>query len=500
MSDPLKKLDTVMAEVTDLRYASNLLSWDERVCMPPRGVAAHGEMLATIRRIEHDKFTSDEVGKLLEEATAAVGALDADAPARRKVAVASRDYDKATRVPGEFVATHAQVAARAHEAWRDAREKSDFRAFEPHLKRMVELKQQYVAYFEPLDHPYDALLDDFEPGACAADVQRMFDALRPRQVALVKAIQGRPAVDESFLRMAYPENEMLAFAVDVISRFGFDWKRGRQDKSAHPFATSMSADDVRMTTRFVEHHPFELLFSTLHETGHALYEQGIDPMWNRSVLTGGASLGMHESQSRLWENLVGRSLPFWKCFFPDLQQRFPSQLGNVTLDQFHRAINKVQPSLIRVEADEVTYNLHVMLRVEMEIAMLSGSIATADAEEFWNTKMREYLGVTPTDAATGILQDMHWSVGLFGYFATYTIGNLISVQLWEKLQADEPSWEAQIRAGDFLSLRGWLQRQVHQHGRGYQPRELVKRVTGSDIDPSPYLNYLEYKYRQLYGL
>lgn len=492
--DSLAKLDVLMAEVTDLRYAAALLAWDERVNMPPGGVSVHGEMLATIRRIEHDKFTSDEVGRLIEDATAAAGSLDPESPARKKLAVAARDYGKATRVPGKFVVTQTQVAAAAHQAWRQARAASDFKLFEPHLKRIVELKQEYVSFFEPVAHPYDALLDDYEPGATTAEIQRMFDALRPRQVALVKALQQKPVVDDTCLHVPYCEKDLLEFAVDVISRFGFDWTRGRQDKSTHPFATAVSADDVRITTRFVARHPFELFFSMLHETGHALYEQGVSPAWNRSVLTGGASLGVHESQSRLWENVIGRSLPFWSYFYPLLQRKFSSQLGHITLDQFYGAINKVQPSLIRVEADEVTYNLHVMLRVEMEIALLGGAIPTRDAEAFWNDRMREYLGVTPPDAATGILQDMHWSIGLFGYFATYTIGNLISVQLWKTFQASEPSWEAQLRAGDFARLRDWLQREIHQHGRSFRPSELVKRVTGSPIDPAPYLEYLESKY------
>jgi carboxypeptidase Taq len=492
--DSMEKLNKLMGEVTDLRYASALLSWDERVNMPPGGVFTHGEMLATIRRLEHDKFASDETGKLIEQAEAEVRSLDADAPERLKVAVTARDYDKATRVSGQFVTTQAQVASAAHQAWREARETSNFKLFEPHLRRMVELKQEYVSFFEPVDHPYDALLDDYEPGALTSEIQRMFDLLRPRQVALLKALRQRPVVDDSCLRAAYPEHEMLEFAIEVISGFGFDWTRGRQDKSAHPFATAISTGDVRITTRFVDRHPFELLFSMLHETGHGLYEQGISPGFDRSVLTGGASLGVHESQSRLWENIIGRSLPFWAHFYPPLQRRFPSQLANVTLEQFYSAINKVQPSLIRVEADEVTYNLHVMLRVEMEIAMLSGSMKIEDAEAFWNDKMKDYLGVTPSDAASGVLQDMHWSIGLFGYFATYTIGNLISVQLWNQFQADEPSWEAQIRRGDFKSLRAWLQREVHRHGRSYQPRDLVKRVTGSDIDAGPYLSYLEAKY------
>jgi carboxypeptidase Taq len=492
--DSLKKLDALMAEVTDLRYTAALLSWDERVGMPSGAVSTHGDMLATIRRIEHDKFTSADTGELIEEAKAAVSTLDADAPARRKVAVTVRDYDKATRVPGRFVSMHTQAMSAAHQAWREAREQSDFKRFEPHLKRVVELKQEYVSFFAPADHPYDVLLDDYEPGARTEEIQRMFDALRPRQVTLLKAVQQRPAVDDRFLYGPYARKDMLEFAIEVVSRFGFDWTRGRQDISAHPFAAAISSNDVRITTRFVDHQPFELLFGMLHEAGHALYEQGVSPVFNRTALTGGASLGVHESQSRLWENIVGRSMPFWAHFYPALQKRFPSQLSDVTLEQFHAAINKVEPSLIRVEADEVTYNLHVMLRVEMEIALLSGHLEAKDAEAYWNGKMADYLGVTPRSAADGVLQDMHWSIGLFGYFATYAIGNVISAQLWKAFQSCEPSWEAQIRAGDFSVLRAWLRRHVHQHGRGYLPRELVNRATGDDIGASQYLSYLEAKY------
>jgi carboxypeptidase Taq len=293
---------------------------------------------------------------------------------------------------------------------------------------------------------------------------------------------------------------MWDFAVEVISTFGFDWTRGRQDKSAHPFATAFSRDDVRITTRYDERYPFSLLFGTLHETGHALYEQGVSATWNRTMLEGGASLGVHESQSRLWENLVGRSLPFWECFFPRLQRRFPSQVGGASLLQFYRAINRVQPSLIRVEADEATYNLHVMLRVEMEIAMLAGDVAIRDLPALWNSQMEAYLGVVPPDDASGILQDMHWSICVFGYFATYTLGNLISVQLWETFGSLDASRDDQIRRGDFSRLRAWLQETIHQHGRRFDPQELVQRVTGSRIDSAPYLRYLETKYRDIYSL
>jgi carboxypeptidase Taq len=359
---------------------------------------------------------------------------------------------------------------------------------------MVDLKREYAGFFTNIDQPYDALLDDFEPGAKTSDIQRMFDGLRRRQVALLKDIERRPQVDDSFLHAPYAEADMLAFAVDVISKLGFDWQRGRQDKSAHPFATGISTGDVRITTRFVEGHPFELLFSMLHETGHAMYEQGVDPRWNRTALTGGASLGVHESQSRLWENLIGRSRSFWIYFFPQLQRRFPAQLGQISIDEFYNAINKVQPSLIRVEADEVTYNLHVMLRVEMEIDMLNGTVSIDDVETYWNDRMRDYLGVAPSDAAHGVLQDMHWSVGLFGYFPTYTIGNLLSVQLWRTFQGEHPSWEREIVGGEFSSLREWLRERVHRHGKAYRPSELVQRITGKALGAEPYLAYLEEKY------
>jgi carboxypeptidase Taq len=293
---------------------------------------------------------------------------------------------------------------------------------------------------------------------------------------------------------------MWDFGKDVVTALGFDWTRGRQDKSVHPFATSVGPDDVRITTRFVEQLPFGLLFGIIHETGHGLYEQGINPAYNRTSLEGATSLGVHESQSRLWEKLVGQSRPFWKHFFPRLQKRFPAQLGSVGLDQFYRAINKVEPSLIRVEADEATYNLHIMLRVELEIAMLDGSVAIKDLPGLWNARMEEYLGLTPHDDAHGVLQDIHWSAGIQGYFATYTLGNLISAQLWDRFLAVHPARDEDMGRGDFSALLSWLRREIHQSGRKYQPQELVQRVVGSKIDPEPYLRYLERKYGEIYEL
>ena len=500
MSDVLAQLNAAIGEVVDLQRAASLLEWDEQVYMPPGGASVHGEMVATIRKTAHQKLTSDEVGRLLDLAEDRLPELASDSDEFRIVKVTAHDYRKAIRVPAEFVAEQAQAVSAAQHAWIEARSRSDFAHFEPHLTKIIDLKRRYIAFFPQTEHPYDVLVDDFEPGITAKELQAIFAVLRPRQVDLIRRIAERPQVDDAFLRLEYPEREMWAFGEEVITAFGFDWTRGRQDKSVHPFATGIGPDDVRITTRVVEREPLSLLFGTTHETGHALYEQGIDPRYRRTVLGDGASLGVHESQSRLWENLVGRSRPFWEHFFPALQKRFPSQLSGVTLDGFYRGINKVEPSLIRVEADEATYNLHIMLRVEMEMAMLSGDLRTRDLPELWKSRMQEYLGLVPDTDATGILQDIHWSIGAMGYFGTYTLGNLISAQLWSAFEQAHPDRDEQIRRGDFSSLLAWLRTNVHRFGRKFEPQELVERVTGSRIDPEPYLRYLERKYEDVYSL
>ena len=488
------KLRTLIGEVMDLRHAADLIEWDERVYMPPGGVTVHGEMSASLRRLAHEKFTSTAVGDALDAARRGVAGDDADSTAARMVRVVARDYARATMVPADFVAEHASVVSAAQHTWAEARAKADFARFAPHLQRGIDLKRRYVAFFPPEDHPYDVLLDDYEPGMKTADVRRLFDSLRRRQVAIIKGASTRPAPASGFLSAAYVEADIVRFAVDVVTAFGFDWARGRQDKSVHPFATGIGAHDVRITTRWVEGQPLALLFGTMHEAGHAMYEQGVGDEHQRTILEGGASLGVHESQSRLWENMVGRSRQFWEHFFPRLQAECPAPLAGVTAGAFHAAVNRVQPTLIRVEADEATYNLHIMLRVELELALIDGSLGVADLPEAWNTKMREYLGLTPPDDAKGVLQDIHWSAGLFGYFATYTLGNVIAAQLWERFGAVHPARDSEIGRGDFSELLSWLRRELHQHGRKFEPKELVERITGSPVDSEPYLRYLETKY------
>jgi carboxypeptidase Taq len=500
MNEKYAKLTELIAEVQDLNHCGALIGWDQHTYMPQGAAEERGHMQATLAKVVHEKFVSDEIGSLLSDLKKELPNLDQDSEEYRIIKVTARDYERETRVPADFVAEFAQVTTLANQAWMEARGKSDFSIFQPHLEKILDLSKRYVSFFPPSDHPYDTLLDIYEPGMKTADVKAIFDALRPQQVELVKAIASKPQVDDSFLHVDYDEKTMLAFSEEVATAFGYDFNRGRQDKSAHPFTQGMGPDDVRITTRFDPKHPFALLFGTMHETGHALYEQGVGHTWSRTMVENGASLALHESQSRMWENLVGRSLPFWEHFYPRVQELFPAQLKNVKLEQFYKGINKVQPSLIRVEADEATYNLHIMLRLELEIAMIEGKVAVKDLPVLWNTKMQEYLGVTPPNDAKGVLQDIHWSGGMLGYFSTYALGNLISVQLWERFLEVNPKLDDQIRQGDFSSLLSWLRVNIHQYGRKYEPQELVQRVTNSRIDAAPYVRYLNKKYRAIYGL
>ena len=498
--EKLARLKTIVAEIADLGGATALLGWDQQVNMPPGGVNNRGHQLATLQTIAHARGTSPETGALLDDLAAYAAGLDPDSDDARFIKVARRQYDKQVKVSGEWIAEFAQTSSQAHQIWAQARAENNFSLFQPYLEHLMALRRSYAGFFAPYTHIYDPLLDDFEPGLKTADVKAIFTALRPQQVELIKAIAARPQVENSFLYQPYDEQKQWDFGVEVITKMGHEWQRSRQDKAAHPFTTTFGIGDVRITTRVHPEYLGTALFGTLHESGHASYELGVDPKYDRGALAGGASLAIHESQSRMWENLVGRSLPFWQHFYPRLQETFPTQLGNVSLETFYKGINRVQPSLIRVEADEATYNLHIMLRLELEIALMEGSLAVKDLPEAWNTRFQEYLGITPPDDAKGVLQDVHWSGGMVGYFSTYALGNLISAQIWERLNADIPDLPDQIRRGEFSQWLGWLRSHIHCYGAKYEPQELVQRVTGSKIDPAPYMRYLTQKYTAIYGL
>lgn len=500
MNEKMKALIEYQGELVDLLSTQALLQWDQQVNMPEGGVEGRGYALATIGKLSHVKATSSELGQMLTDLEPYVKTLDPDSDEARMIKYIRREFDKLTKVTTKWVGEYAQAATEGQSTWEKAKAENNFKLFQPKLERIVELRKEYVEFFKPYDHVYDPLLGFFEPGLKTAEVKQIFNVLRPKQVELIKAIGQAKQVDDSFLHVDYPEKSQWDFGVDVITRFGYDWKCGRQDKAVHPFTQTIHQRDVRITTRFDPERGASALFSTMHEGGHALYEMGFPQKFFRTVLANAASYAVHESQSRMWENLVGRSLSFWKFFYPKFQKAFPSALGNIDLMTFYKGINKVEPTLIRVEADEATYNLHVMLRLEIEIELMEGSLQVKDLPEAWNAKMKDYLGLTPPNDSKGVLQDVHWSEGYFGYFPTYALGNLVSVQFWEKMHQDIPTLDAQIEKGEFAELLGWLRKNVHEHGVKFEPQELIQRVTGSKIDPQPYLKYLETKYKVIYGL
>ena len=500
--DKVTQLKTHLADIVHLQHAAALLGWDQQVNMPPGGAIARAEQLATLSRLVHEKFTSEETGRLLEEAEADVVGLNEDHDDAALVRVVRHDYDLATRVPTALVEELARTTALAHETWTKAREAADFSQFEDALAHIIDLKRQQAEALGYEDRPYDALLDQYEPQMKTADVERLFEELRVELVPFVAQIFDRlDVVDDAPIRQRFEVDKQEAFGLRVLKRIGYDFQRGRQDRSVHPFTTEFSINDVRITTRYEEDWLPAALFGSIHEAGHAMYEQGCNPAYEGTFLAGGTSLGVHESQSRLWENVVGRSRAFWSVFYGDLQALFPAQLQEVSQEAFYRAINAVSRSLIRVEADEVTYNLHIMLRFELENALLEGTLSVHDVRDAWNDKMRDYLGVTPPDDGKhGVLQDVHWSSGLIGYFPTYSLGNFLSVQFWEQAVQDEPSIPEDIQRGEFGSLLGWLRENIHQHGRKYFPAELTERITGGPIQVAPFMRYLKNKYTDIYGL
>ena len=503
MQEKLNELKIRLQEVNDLNSAAAVLYWDQATYMPPGGAEARGRQMATLGQLAQERFTDAAVGKLLEELLPYEESLAYDSDDACLLRVTRRDYERATRLPPEFVAEVSRHMARSYQAWTVARPANDFAAVEPLLQKTLELSRRGAEYFGwPADgHVADALIEDADYGMTVATLRPLFAALREQLVPLVAAIQQQPAPDDSFLYRHYPEQQQWDFGVAVVKRFGYDFQRGRQDKTHHPFMIKFGLGDVRITTRFREDDLGDGLFATMHESGHAMYEQGIDRVFDGTPLAGGSSAGIHESQSRLWENLVGRSRPFWRYYYPQLQAVFPEQLGDIPLDLFYRAINKVRPSLIRVEADEVTYNLHVIIRFELELALLEGALAIKDLPEAWRASYRDYLGVASPDDKDGVLQDVHWyGGGIGGSFQGYTLGNVMSAAFWQAAHAAHPEIGAQIGQGQFDTLHGWLRENIYRHGRKFTAAELVQRVTGAPLTIDPYIGYLKGKYGELYGL
>ncbi len=501
MQEKLEELKKRLAEISDLNNATAVLGWDQQTYMPSGGVAARAQQLATLSHIAHEKFTDNAIGHLLEDLHEYAGGLPYDSDDASLIRVTKREYDKAHRVPPALVSEIALASARAFDAWRKAKDASKFSDFAPFLQRNLDLKRRYAECLGYTERIYDPLLDDYEPGMKTAQVEAIFEEVRKEIVPLVYAISSKlNMVDNSFLCQVFDEQKQWDIGVEAARLIGYKFERGRLDRSPHPFTTSFSVDDVRITTRFMQNYFPAAFFATIHEAGHALYNQAIRHELERTPLGDGASLGVHESQSRMWENLVGRSRPFWKFFMPRLQAVFPKQFGHLSPEHVYRAVNRVQPSLIRVEADEITYNLHIILRFELENALLEGRIVVNDLPEAWNAKMQEYLGITPPNDAEGLLQDVHWAHGSFGYFPTYSLGNFFAAQLFVQIGKEIPGIDKYFEEGEYHILRDWLSARLHTHGRKFTMDELAYKITGEPLQIRPFIAYLKNKYGEIYNL
>lgn len=496
-----RELLTQWRKASLFRSAEAVLEWEQQTYMPPRGTEHRGDQLALLAGCRHDCATDPRIGDLLGELESSSWAKDELSPAAVNLREIRREYDRQTKLPKALVEELARTTAQAQREWAEARRNNDFPRFLPWLDKVFDLTRQKAAALDPDKPPYDVLMDEFEPGANADAVAQLFRDLRRPLVDLVSAVAGakrRP--DDAVLARTYPVDRQKFFGEMAAGEIGFDFQRGRLDETVHPFCATLGPHDCRITTRYNPRRFNEAFFGILHETGHGLYEQGLDVAHFGEPMGEAASLGVHESQSRLWENAVGRGLPFWRRFFPRARALFRDALADVSLDQFHCAVNKVAPSLVRVEADEVTYNLHVLIRFELERALVLKDLAPQGLPAAWNEKYREYLGIAPLDDASGCLQDVHWSHGLIGYFPTYTLGNVYAAQLWDKADADLGGLDEILQRGEFRVLLDWLRERVHRHGKRFLPERLMREATGSPPSAAALVRSLRRKFEPLYDL
>jgi carboxypeptidase Taq len=497
----LAELKRRLLEISDLGSAGALLGWDQATYMPNGGADARGRQGAMLHRMAHERLVDPALGKLIDELQPYAESLPYDGDEASLVRVARRDFEKAAKVPPDYVARASAHSAASYDAWTRARPANDFATMVPFLEKALDLSREYANFFAPYDHIADPLIDYSDEGMTTASVGALFSELRRELVPIVHAICEQPVTDVGCLKGLFGEADQLDFSRRAAAQMGYDFDRGRLDKTHHPFCTKFAAGDVRITTRVDQGDISEALFSTLHEAGHALYEQGVSLTLEGTPVGSGASAGVHESQSRLWENVVARSRGFWVHFYPLLQKTFPDQFGEVKLETFYRAINKVERSLIRTDADEVTYNLHVMLRFDLELDLLEGRLRVEDLPEAWRARMQTDFGLAPPDNRDGCLQDVHWYSGsIGGAFQGYTIGNILSAQFYAAALAAHPEIPREIEAGQFGTLHAWLRERVYRHGRKYSPNELVERATGAGMSMRPYLAYLRAKYGELYRL
>jgi carboxypeptidase Taq len=497
MSELYQQYQEEFAQIADLENALSVLHWDQEVNAPPKGAASRSRQIATLSGLIHQRITNPKVGSMLESLKAG---NSLDEKQRRNIEESWKDFKRKQKCPTEFVEKMSMARSEAFNSWAEARSKKDFSIFESSLEKLIGLKIQEAEYLGYEEHPYDALMDEFEPEAKTAQIKDLFAGVRKELVDYVKKISEAIQVDDSFLYGNYPKSKQWDFGIDVLKNIGYDFDAGRQDISPHPFSISFGSRDVRVTTRIDESNIKDMIWSCIHEGGHALYEQGLPEDQYGLPSSESVSLGIHESQSRLWENHVGRSLSFWKAHYAQLQSVFPEHLGEISLDQFYRAINKVEPSFIRTEADELTYHFHVMVRFEIELALMEKQIKVADLPAVWNDRYKSYLGIDVPDDAQGVLQDVHWSHGSFGYFPTYSLGSFYAAQFFEKATQEIPGLEDQIAGGDSSALLSWLRDKVHRHGRQYSSDQLCQRISGESLNFDYFMRYARNKYNSIYGL
>ncbi|MEP7143024.1 MAG: carboxypeptidase M32 [Ferruginibacter sp.] len=488
---------TKMQKIADVKYASAVLEWDQETYLPPKGNDFRGRQIATLNEIAHQQFTEEKLGALLQELTAAD---DLSTSEKRNVELSLEDYHRNKKLSSDFVRQMSEVVNKSYHAWAKARTENSFATFQQPLHQLIQLKKQQADMLGYEQHPYNALMNDYDKGLTVDAVDTMFNDLKPQLLVLTDSIKNKVPVDNSFLHQHFNKEDQWKFGMDILKRMGFDFEAGRQDISLHPFTTNFSSMDVRVTTRIDELDFGNMTWSCIHEGGHALYEQGLPPEHYGLPLSEYCSLSIHESQSRLWENCIGRGLPFWEHNFKRLNTLFPRQLSNLTVHQFYKGINRVAPSLIRTEADELTYHFHVMIRYEIEKMLIEGNINTKDIPAFWNEHYQKYLGVTVPDDKRGCLQDIHWSHGSFGYFATYSLGSMYAAQLYAAIERNNPSVEREIAGGDNSGVQKWLKDNIYQYGRYFSSEELCKNATGESLQSKYFIRYATKKYGHIYSL
>ncbi len=500
-TNAFQALEAEIQTIHDLEMARDLLSWDQQCVMPVAANDQRASQLETLSVLIHDRKTSDGLGDLIAKSSDEIAGTAPDSYEASLVRIVHRDYDLDKRIPTELAGRIAQAEAEGFATWRDARAENDFQSFLPALEQQIALRREFIACYDPTDSPYDVLLDKFEEGATVKQIDPVFDRLKPRLIALTKAVAAKQgSVKDSMLHGSFPKEAQEQLSEDIAARLGATEASWRVVETIHPFQQSFGTLDIRLATRYDEIFFSTSFYGTIHEFGHGLYEAQIDPTFNRTPLASGVSMTVHESQSRLLENLIGRGRPFITYAWPQIRATFPDAFDAYSAEDFYRAVNKMQPSFIRVEADELTYGLHIILRYEIERDIFEGRLEAKDLPEVWNARMKEYLGVDVPNDAMGVLQDVHWSEGLFGYFPDYLLGSVLAVQIWETMLVDIPDLNEQIEIGEFGALRGWLQEHVHWSGSKFTPKETIERAVGGPLDPEPYLRYLEGKIADLYGI